>query len=365
MNEKIEPTKPSGDNGLQSLKDFFSLPLNSRWTTVLIWLLALFILGLNVFVAWLYWTQNTFLAYFDSTTFKALLASVLIPLLMSSISRAFKIGEKVEADKKQLEHAKKEEQYKAIKQTNSMWTDLCNMSTEVAYFKNNPGKTLPRDLRKKLEQFANSAEEVISAWYRNFPRLKPEDTDKFLSGMNTLFLSASSVIEAIERNDAEAEALQNCLLIIQDGVRASFHYPLIMIFSSEMEGRTEEVAKQIAALHGAGEYYRALLKDQEPNFPHSEATQIFSQKRAKIKSWYQQYLPNQMKLAMDKRDPVIPASTETQEYYDAIYKIPFEQLGLARKQPFSTDQMKRLAVEIFFQNDSRNLRLNILADLAN
>jgi hypothetical protein len=358
MNEKTDQTKSSDGSAFPFFKSFFSKSANAQGTRLLIWTLALVVIGLNLWVGRLYWAENKFLDYFESSTFKALLASLLIPLLMSSISRAFKIGEKIEVEKEKIAHEKRSRQYQAIKDTNIMWNQLYTLSTEVAYFKDAHSKTSVRELRKKLEGFANSAEEVINLWHRIFSEVGTKDLEMFLPGLNLLLLSASTVADAIEKDDAEAPDLQNCLLIIQDGVRFILHQRIMLVFNSAMEGQQEVLQKNIVELRACGDFFRNQL-NLEPNLPPGPPAMAFAAKRKKFTDRCLQYAKSQKETPDSGGEKPMGPTQEEKEYYDVIYSIPFDQLGFSRKRLFSNDQIKKLAAEMFYQNDSNKIRAGV------
>jgi hypothetical protein len=358
MNEKTDQTKSSDESGLPFLKSFFPRSANAKGTRLLIWILAVVVIVLNLWVGRLYWAEDKFLDYFESSTFKALLASLLIPLLMSSISRAFKIGEKMEVEKEKFAHDKRSRQYQAIKDTNVMWNQLYTLSTEVAYFKDAQGKTSVREFRKKLESFANSAEEVVNLWHRIFPEVGTKDLEMLLPGLNLLLLSASTVADAIENGDAEAPDLQNCLLIIQDGVRFILHQRIMVVFNSAMEGQQEALQKNIVELRACGDFFRNQL-NVEPNLPSGPPASAFAVKRKIFADRCLQYVKSQKEMPDSGGEKPMGPTPEEKEYYDVIYTIPFDQLGFSRKRLFSNDQIKRLAAEMFYQNDSNKIRAGV------
>ncbi len=358
MNGKNDqPTLPA-ENWLQPLKTFFSPMAEGKGTMLLIWILVLLVIVLNIWVGWLYRAEGKFIDYFDSSTFKALLASLLIPLLMSSISRAFKIGEKIEVEKEKVAHEKRGRQYQAIKDTNSMWSELYDLSTEVAYFKDANAKVSVRELRKKLERFANSAEEVINLWNRISSKFGSENLEMALYGLNLLLLTASTVADAIEKGDAEAADLQNCLLIIQDSVRFALHQRIMLYFNLIAEGNDELVQKTLNEIRATGEFFKEQI-NVRPNLPAGAPADAFAANREKFAGWYSQYARRQKELPPPQRDAAMPFSPEHIEYYKTIYTIPFDQLGFSRKRLFSNAQIKKFAAEMFYQNDLNKIRASV------
>lgn len=335
---------------------------------VLICGLGLSVVVLNVWVGCLYFAQNKSLEYFDSKTFEALLASLVIPLLMWSISSAFKIGEKMEAEKDRLEREEKERQYQAIKETAHMWSTLYKFSTEIAYLKKDaPAGVSMDDHLKKLEIFANSAGEVVSLWCRNFPAKSKEDSamflrdiDVFVDCMNVLLQAVATVADAIATNDAETEELQNGLLIVQDGVRCALHYRILTFFHLKMEGRDEETKGPIAELREWIKPFQTFLNKQGPNFSDGVPAQNFKAKRTKLQTSYKLYAENPNDESGKPRpDPLDDSSELQKEYSKSVDLIPIGQLGLSRRRPFSTAQIRYLAAYMIRKDDLDSIRKSV------
>ena len=350
------------------LQDCLPKSPTGKWIMALICGLAVSVMALNVWVGWLYFAQNKSLEYFDSKTFEALLASLVIPLLMWSISSAFKIGEKMEAEKDRLEREKKEKQYQAIRETATMWSTLYKFSTEIAYFKKDASaKASMDDHLKKLEIFANSAGEVVSLWCRNFPAKSRADSAAFISdinlfvdGMNVLLQAVATVADAIAANDREAEELQNGLLIVQDGVRCALHQRILFFFHSKMEGRDEDASGQIAALRDWLTPIHTFLNKQGPNLPDGAPAQNFYAKRAELQTACKLYSESPKdESGKHPQDPLDDSSELHKEYSKSVDLIPMSQLGFSRRRPFSTPQIKYLAAYMVRKDDLDSIRKSV------
>jgi hypothetical protein len=189
-------------------------------------LLFLLVVLANLVALAVYWYHNRLVEYFDSKAFEGLLVALLVPLLLSLIEQTFKIGEKIEAEKKQREQEKKDllrqatearrkRQIETIERTNRMWSELMTLSAEVVFFKTGQPKSSIREIRKKLLCFANSGEETLNLWYLNFSEnnVAQRVENSSLAGLNVLLLSAATVADAIEdavdaQSAAEAKKLQ-------------------------------------------------------------------------------------------------------------------------------------------------------------
>src|ERR1017187_7642062 len=390
MSDETNPKKPPAGNWRLTLQGYLPKTSDEAGIKLLIWILLGLVLGLNVLALVVYAMQKQLVDYFDSKSYEALLATLLIPLLLSFISRAFKIDEKLEAEQKQLEQEKKEllsrlaqekrkKQIETIEKTNAMWSELYSLSTEVAYFKTGQGKVPVREMRKRLECFTNSAEEVVNLWYLNFSNIPGEVQNLFLPGVNLLLLTAMTVADVVEAEEADAKHLQNCLLVIQDGVRGRLHYSMMQIFNFAMEGRDADLQKQIDILRFWGEFFKEQLKDLPPNLPPGDEAEVIIKKRTAFKPAMDESIKARMaftqfedmaaKVADASRKKQIQDSPEYNAartaydraaqadapiytgYRETILKSPSAGLGLSRKRFFSNDQIKKFMAEMYFQND--------------
>jgi hypothetical protein len=367
---------------------------NVRKLVLLIGLLLLTVAGLNLFAARAYWRHGNFVEYFNSKAFEGLIIALLIPLLLSLIEKIFKIGDKIEADQekrrqeqaevqRRLEDARRQRQTETIKKTNEMWSELYGLSTEVAYFQAGQGKATVRDHRKKIERLASAAEEMLNLWYLHFPKVALEVQEHALPGLNLLLLSALTVADIVEDSqeaEAEIKAMQNHLLVIQDGIRFGLHYPLIQIFHFAMEDNTFELKKCLNGLQGYGALFKGLLKDQRPNLPDDPATRTANQKRDLYLADYRQKCAQPKAALMEltkkitaadsseEKDQIMnsPQSNQALEAYfkavqatepsqtdyaRALALCPPGLLSLSRKRIFSNQQIKDFTTELFFQSD--------------
>lgn len=364
-----------------------------------IWWLFALVVACNIIAIIVYVSQQDLFNYFDSKSYEALLAILLIPLLLSLIAQAFKVGEKLDADRRQLaqdikeakrqvEEAKRKRQTDTIEKTNALWRELYSLSTEVAYFKAGQSKATIRDIRKRLECLANSAEEMLNLWFLNFPEIALEIQEHALPGLNLLLLSALTIADVVEdESEADAKQMQNCLLVIQDGIRYGLHYPLMQIFYFEMEKKELELTSKIAGLSSWGGVFQDLIKDQCPNFPPDDAAKAskkareeyladYQEKCAKPKAKLDELAEAAEAAAPDKREAILNSAEflaavaaynqaeeatidKASDYFRALAACPPNLLGLTRKRIFSTDQLKNFTAQMFFQADVSRMKASV------
>ena len=388
MSDETNPSKSSGENELMTQFDkFLSKVLDPMDVRRTIGILFIIILVLNLVAFVFYGSQKQWVDYFDSKGFEALLAALLIPLLMSSVARALKVEEKLKEERRKRE-------VDTIEKTNAMWSRLYTLSTDVAYFKSGSDKASVREIRRKLECFTNSAEEVINLWFLNFGDVALEVQPLVLPGLNLLLLSAATIADVVEdERDEDAKELQNCLLVIQDGVRFGLHYLLMQIFYFEMEEQRSDVKNQTARLRAwqglrdAGQLFQDLMKDQRPNLS-AEAVRDANQKRdafqadfkdkfAQPKAAFAQLevkaaqtadpnLKNQIysspeynQAAAAWNKAVEATEAARNAYKQAIMVCPTTLLGLSRKRIFTSDQIRRFTREMYFQSDMIRIRESV------
>ena len=352
-------------------------------------LLFLLIVGLNIYVWFRYCSQADELKYFETRSYDALLAALLIPMLLAAIANVFKVNEKFEAEQKQLEQEIRKQQIEAIRRTNAMWSELFNLSIAVAHFKAGQGHDTVRDLRKKLEQFVNTGDEAFALWNQHFPDISRDDLPLFLPGLNILLNAASSVADAIENQAADAPAQQNCLLLIQDGIQMALHQPIMNIFHLAMApmdaARKKILEGEISQLRPWAWYFQSLVKDYPPNLASNPAsaapeTKDFLDRRKKFQMTYVALVNKAAGIATDDpASPVLPLSLENapafyrqckalydapapnadeyNAYFAAFSSIPAADLGGSRKHIYTSDQLATLAMEFFRQQDVSKLRL--------
>ena len=365
-----------------------------------IWWLFALVVVCNVIAITVYVSQEELFNYFDSKSYEALLAVLLIPLLLSLIAQAFKVGEKLDADRRQLAQdikeakrqvaeARRQRQTDTLEKTNALWRELYGLSTEVAYFKAGQGKTSIRDIRKRLECLANSAEEVLNLWFLNFPEVALEIQEQALPGLNLLLLSALTVADVVEdETEANAKPMQNCLLVIQDGIRYGLHYPLMQIFYFAMEKNAFEMQGKLAELRSWGGLFKSLLRDQCPNFTADDAAKAAQQQREAYLADYQKKCAgpkarrNELTKAIaaaaapEKREEILKSAEflaalaayneaeaatidRASDYFQALAACPPNLLGLTRKRIFSNTQLKNFTTQMFFQADVSRMKASV------
>ncbi len=379
---------------------FFPAAFDKEKITRFIWWLIGLVVGCNVVAVCVYASQRTLADYFDSKSYEALLATLLIPLLLSLIAQAFKIDEKVEAEKLQREQKQeaaellakeliRKRQTDTLEKTNAMWSELYRLSTEVAYFKAGQDAGSIRETRKKLECLINSAEEMLNLWYLNFPQVVLEVQEQALNGLNLLLLSALTVADMVEdKKRTDAKEMQNCLLVIQDGVRFGLHYSLMQIFHYAMEDKKFDLQNQMSQLAYRGKIFKELLRDQPPNLPLNTLADSPRKLREEFLADYQAKCTaskaawDQMSKKIthadrdDEKEQIVnsaefgrmwaafgqaekSANPSLEKYRQAVKDCPPNLLGVSRKQVFSDDQIKQFTAAMFLETDLIRLKASV------
>jgi hypothetical protein len=379
MNNKTSQAKSATSGWLAIFFGGVQKSVDEAWVVRMIGGIFIAVLALNVAAAFVYVDEKSWSAYFDSKSYEALLATLLIPLLLAFVDRAFKVNER-------LRQEQRARQIETIEKTHAMWSELYSLSTEVAYFKSGHGQESLHDLRKKLECVTILVEEAVNLWY-HFPDIEKDVQEvqrHALPGINLLLLSAMTVADVVEAGGPDAKHLQNCLLVIQDGVRSGLHYSLMQIFYFAMEDKPEDLKKQMAILRGWGEFFKQLINNLPPILPPSADTAALMGKRGDYQTAFELYTQakNAYEIFADKlqRAPddaarqQIRASAEFQaavnahdiaaravgplaeRYRQDILHVPSTLLGMSRKRFFSDEQIHRFTAEIFFKNDALNIQ---------
>jgi len=108
--------------------------------------------------------------YLESSTFKVLNASIILPSLLVLLDILFKIG----VTRKE-EHEKR--QWECVEKTSRMWNQLFSLVNDVIYFKNDDSKeAIIVDIIKKLNNFTGLTGEIVNMWwYRSFCYFSEKD----------------------------------------------------------------------------------------------------------------------------------------------------------------------------------------------
>ncbi len=189
--------------------------------------------------------------YLESETFKIITVSLVLPLILLFLENYFKLIETWE--KSRLEQAqkvaeeRKEKRWEAIVRTQEMWNQLYSLASQVIYFnqKRSPKEgAYIEDILENLENFDNSAEDVVSMWAFRFPNLSQEHTDILITFMNTLLQSAQTVAYAIQEgaDPQEIAKLQDELGVIQAQIKYVLHHRVLnaLQFSIDLLDLTQD-----------------------------------------------------------------------------------------------------------------------------
>jgi hypothetical protein len=230
----------------------------NRWKSdIRLWIVVPLVLMLPINLGfWFAYVQNqlvtstptehkipTLWGYFESDTFKGITTSLVIPIFMFLFERRFKILENYETSRAERISAiiknNKEKRWETVKNTQTMWNDLYELTSEVCFFtKSDDGIVRIKELQKRLNNFITRAEEVVNDWNNRLPNLSSEDTGTLVNLVNHLFEPTITVASYIEddivKKNSEISDLQLSLTIIQGGVKTMFHFPLMNILTKSI-----------------------------------------------------------------------------------------------------------------------------------
>jgi hypothetical protein len=185
------------------------------------------------------WTQLW--EYVESGAFKVLTVSLLLPIFLLFLEGSFRIVETVEKSRlgrlRRENEERREKRWQGIELTSQMWNQLYDLASEVRYFSVGPaGEPGIRGILQKVANFPNSAEDVVNMWRFRF-ELRKEYQKVFLVFINTLLHSTETVAHCLadSENTKECEHLQNCLGVIQEGIKTIAHHPIIVVLTHCME----------------------------------------------------------------------------------------------------------------------------------
>ena len=129
---------------------------------------------------------------------------------------------------------KKERKIESIKLTQELWDDLAKLTAEFVYNNDINNSEEIGKLHSKMDDFIVKGEGVVNSWHIEFYDLKKlinkEDdvidfSDILLMPFNVLLSSMLSIIDFKEldtHSDDDIRLLQECVLLIYDGIRV--HY---------------------------------------------------------------------------------------------------------------------------------------------
>lgn len=192
--------------------------------------------------------------YASSDAFKVLTTSLLLPIFLLALENHFNISgiiqERIQSEKQK----RLEGRWECVQKTIRMWNDLNNLTSEIVYYKKGAKNTKQsnEESEKKIdtmllniENFDNSANEIVNMWLFRFPNLTTDDMDLFLTFINVLIKSAVTVAQHIRVIDDDDEIceLQDSLGVIQDGIRRIVYHPILVILKLSIDLLSEDLFK--------------------------------------------------------------------------------------------------------------------------
>jgi hypothetical protein len=294
--------------------------------------------------------------YLESTTFKILTVSIIIPILLLLLESHFKIGDTVV--KNRLERIRKEREQnrerrlECIKLTSQIFMQICDLAYEVTYNQQITNKeAVTEDVLRKASCIIIPAEETVSMWYYRF-NLGLEFQTPSVFFFNLLIQCTGSVAYYIGEcdNEKECENLRNSLSIITGCIRDLTHQTLLNILKTKMEllegledteRLTDETAKleekvesHLAKLNGWAKNIAGIQKQYEQVLPIGKGKQFdnFRSEMKKLEEWLR---GNPEKWPRDYKD--LPEVTKS------FYDIPHEEYVRTERVKYSAEFIKYLA----------------------
>ena len=210
----------------------------------LLWIFSALLLAVNALFFSLYQASHHDLSfatqlwnYVESTTFKVISGTFILPIIFILIENQFKlissIREKnIENAEKRIEE-KRKRRYDAVHLTISTWNHFFGLINELRFCEisagNNSKKRSVGEIHKDIISSVSMWEEVINSWLFQFPKLRKEEP-LFLVFINILMQAASSTAYLLKGEDEkDAQALQNALGPILEGIKGVFYHNLISV----------------------------------------------------------------------------------------------------------------------------------------
>ena len=282
--------------------------------------------------------------YLESTIFKIIAASLILPLILFVLESRFKILDTVNQNRVMRERKQEEElsekRWECIEETSKILNRVWNLIHEVVYFKEDAdkGKTI-EDLLIKLRNQTTTTEDVFNMWSHRFPNLPAKYSMAFSTFYNTELNSAETVAWCIRQgnNEKEIDKLQDSLKRIAESINYLTHHSLIDVLKYSMEllelkeakassNKQKNIKKKI------NKYMKSLNNlDIAIRHEHYKNNRLFSLVDTDDVEDYRkayQKLVDWLRKNPDK-DPA--SAEEYKEEYDNLrklfYKIPHEQAG--------------------------------------
>lgn len=305
--------------------------------------------------------------YFESATFKVIVASLILPILLFLLESRFKIAETMKKNRleraRKIKQERKEKCLEGITLTLQMWNQLYDLVSEVRYF-HKKTKEDPRikEILQKLAYIGSSGEDVVNIWHFRFD-LSSKDQDLFLEFINILLHFAMTVAYYIEKSDNTKECvdLQNSLGVIQEGITTIAHHPIISVLKYYMEllelkedrAPSDEVQEIDSALKNdlmRLKNWAQAIKREEMRYnkilPAIEGEEVEAYREAakKVEKWVREH----------PEEPVNECE-EFSNFRDLFYKISHEEFVYAANISYSKEFIRHLADWLGFQSEIQNV----------
>jgi hypothetical protein len=203
-------------------------------------------------------------SYLESSTFKLVAGSLVLPLLLFLVEGRFNIAETIRNSREERAQKAQDEReqwrLETVERMAQTWNDLHALATEVAYWQ--PEKNLP-DLLARIAAFINQADATMSSLRIRFPAMyEAFNVDSVILPLfNTLSYCINSVaIYLGETEDPEERTeLQFTLGVILYGIQSVCHHSILQMLENalalealrdarRLAGATDQDAAQQAAL---------------------------------------------------------------------------------------------------------------------
>lgn len=313
-----------------------------------------------------FWSQLWL--YFESSAFKVVTASLILPILLFLLESRFKIVEGIE--KSRLERVRREREQRrekrleTITSTLHMWNQLYDLASQVRYFRKDiDGDKGVQDILRRIANFSSTAEDVVNMWYFRL-NVSEENQELFLVFVNTLMGVTKAVVCRIRESDPADEEcldLQESLGVIQRGIKTMAHHPILTYLTHSMKlmeleedrastNNEEDIRSTIQAqLKTLYNWANALKKreiEHEQILPHIKSSEAddFRVEAKGSRVWMHDH-PGQR----------IDKSPNFKSYKDLFYNIPREELLCARNIPYSKEFIQDLAHWLGFQSTCQDV----------
>ncbi|MBA7653286.1 hypothetical protein ES703_61133 [subsurface metagenome] len=192
------------------------------------------------------------LEYSSSNSFKAVNTGLILPIFFLALESQFNLSGAIKERLRSEKEKRIERQWECVQKTIGMWNDLNNLTSEIVYFKKSDQGATKGDTQstknietilQRIENFDNSANEIVNMWHFRFSNLTIDNTGLFVDLLNVLLNSAITVaqhIRVIDDKDKICE-LQDSLGAIQDGIRGILYHSMLSILKSSIKLKSEDL----------------------------------------------------------------------------------------------------------------------------